>query len=125
MNFNSQGGTHDRIDEGSFVFDALGHRWFWDLGEGNYSDAGYFDNTQRWWIYCCRAEGHNTLVLNPQINTNTDQVITNRSPIIYYSSAPGGDATSTSLTLLPPTLFPRRHPRACGAARNSSTIAPG
>ena len=110
MNFNSQGGTHDRIDEGGFVFDALGHRWFWDLGEGNYSDPGYFDGTQRWWIYCCRAEGHNTLVLNPQINTNTDQVITGRSPIIYYSSAPGGDATVNIADLTAAYAFPTQAP---------------
>ena len=110
MNFNSQGGTHDRIDEGSFVFDALSHRWFWDLGEGNYSDAGYFDGTQRWWVYCCRAEGHNTLVLNPQINTNTDQVITGRSPIIYYSSAPSGDATVNIADLTAAYAFPSQAP---------------
>ena len=97
MNFNSQGGTHDRIDAGSFVFDALGHRWIADLGEGSYSNPQYFDGTQRWWVYRCRAEGHNTLVLNPEVNTNTDQVVSTASPaaspIIYHSSAPTGDAT--------------------------------
>ena len=109
-NFTSQNGTHNHLDFGSFDFEASGHRWFNDLGVGNYSDAGYFDTVQRWWVYCCRAEGHNTLVLNPQINTNADQVITSQSPIIYYSSAPAGDATVNIADLTAAYAFPTQAP---------------
>ena len=109
-NFTSQNGTHNHLDFGSFDFEASGRRWFLDLGVGNYSDVGYFDTVQRWWVYCCRAEGHNTLVLNPQINTNADQVITSQSPIIYYSSAPAGDATVNIADMTPAYAFPTQAP---------------
>ncbi len=110
MNFTSQNTTHNQLDFGSFVFEALNHRWFQDLGAGNYSDVNYFDPVQRWWVYCCRAEGHNTLVLNPQVNTNADQVVTSVSPIIYYSSAPTGDATVNIADLTPAYAFPSQAP---------------
>ncbi|MFN4227671.1 MAG: heparinase II/III family protein [Candidatus Ratteibacteria bacterium] len=58
-NFN-----HSHLDLGSFVFDALGHRWVIDLGRDNYNLPGYFGKN-RWDYYRLRAEGHNTIVINP------------------------------------------------------------
>jgi len=59
--------NHSHLDIGSFVLDALGQRWALDLGKDDYSLSGYFEkySGQRWTYYRMRAEGHNTLVLNP------------------------------------------------------------
>ena len=56
--------NHSHLDLGSFVFDALGVRWAMDLGSDNYNLPGYFGN-KRWEYYRLRAEGQNTLVINP------------------------------------------------------------
>jgi hypothetical protein len=68
---------HTHLDRGSFVLQALGHEWFCDLGSESY-DVGngrydYFNKpsveyAERWKIYRLRAEGHNTLVINPDAN---------------------------------------------------------
>lgn len=56
--------NHGHLDLGSFVLDAVGHRWAEDLGSDDYNMPGYF-GTARWTYYRCRAESHNTLVINP------------------------------------------------------------
>lgn len=56
--------NHSHLDLGSFVLDALGYRWAMDLGAENYNLPGYFGGA-RWTYYRLRAEGQNTLVLNP------------------------------------------------------------
>ena len=56
--------NHSHLDLGSFVFDALGQRWATDLGAENYNLPGYFGK-ERWTYYRLRAEGQNSLVLNP------------------------------------------------------------
>ena len=57
--------NHSHLDLGTFVLDALGKRWAVDLGADDYNLPGYFGN-QRWNYYRLRAEGHNTLVINPE-----------------------------------------------------------
>lgn len=60
--------NHSHLDLGSFILDALGERWIVDLGADNYNIPGYFStgaNGKRWTYYRTRAEGHNTLVINP------------------------------------------------------------
>ncbi|MBI3461855.1 MAG: heparinase II/III family protein, partial [Planctomycetes bacterium] len=57
--------NHGHLDLGSFVLEALGQRWIADPGPDNYNLPGYF-GSQRWSYYRCRAEGHNTLVINPE-----------------------------------------------------------
>lgn len=59
---------HMDLDAGSFVLDALGERWFMDLGDRNRYEWPNFFSTwgPRWTYYTKRAEGHNTLVLNPK-----------------------------------------------------------
>lgn len=56
--------NHSNLDLGTFVLDAEGVRWFVDLGADDYNLPGYFGG-QRSNYYRMRAEGHNTLVLNP------------------------------------------------------------
>lgn len=51
-------GSHLDLDMGSFIFDALGVRWANELGKTQYDSLRYS-------YYVKRAEGHNTLVINP------------------------------------------------------------
>lgn len=68
--------NHSHLDLGGFVLDAMGERWAVDLGKENYRLPEYFDSGRkagkktgiRWTYYRTRAEGHNTLVLNPGLN---------------------------------------------------------
>lgn len=56
--------NHGHLDLGTFVLDALGQRWAVDLGADDYNLPGYFGD-KRWDYYRLRAEGHNTLLINP------------------------------------------------------------
>ena len=51
---------HGHMDAGSFVLDGFGTRYASDLGADNYNIR---DSV--WNLYRYRAEGHNTLVINP------------------------------------------------------------
>jgi len=67
------GSGHQDEEIGSFVFDALNVRWIQDLGNDNYGLAGYFttspwSTSNRWQLYRKRAEGNNTLVINPSLD---------------------------------------------------------
>lgn len=70
--------THGSMDAGTFVLDSMGERWAEDLGSDNYNGDGYWDftDTGRWSYYSQRAEGHNTLVINPDegADQNTDAI---------------------------------------------------
>ncbi|MBD2844048.1 discoidin domain-containing protein [Paenibacillus sp. IB182496] len=67
--------SHGDLDIGSFVLDALGVRWAMDLGVQTYgsSDLWSFDEeATRWTYYKKRAEGHNTIVVNPDAGADQD-----------------------------------------------------
>jgi hypothetical protein len=85
-----KGGTnrtpHSHLDLGSFVLDAQGLRWAVDLGPEDYDVPGYFDDG-RWDYYRTRAEGHNTLVINP--GKGPDQNVKACAPIIRSAFEPG------------------------------------
>lgn len=55
------GKNHSHLDSGTFVFDMFGHRWFKDTGK----DQQTYSTDDRYQYYAYRAEGHNTLVINP------------------------------------------------------------
>ena len=77
------GSPHGDLDIGSFVYDSLGVRWALDLGKGNYNLPGYWEKEKggrRWNYYRKRAEGHNTLIINP--GSGYDQEVGAFSPII-------------------------------------------
>jgi len=60
--------NHGDLDIGTFVFESQGVRWIEDLGKSGYNTPGYFMGLifgGRWKNYRKRAEGHNTLVINP------------------------------------------------------------
>lgn len=54
---------HGQMDAGNFIIDAYGTRFALDLGADDYNIP---DNV--WNLYRYRAEGHNTLVINPDIS---------------------------------------------------------
>ena len=59
---------HRDLDQGTFVLDALGYRWAEDLGKDSYALPNFFSTGiegGRWDYYRKKAEGHNTLVVNP------------------------------------------------------------
>ncbi len=77
--------NHSHLDLGSFVFDAAGVRWAMDLGADDYNLPGYFGG-QRWSYYRLRAEGQNTLVINPGQGPDQDPKAATR--IIRFESSP-------------------------------------
>ncbi len=77
--------NHSNLDLGTFVLDALGVRWALDLGADNYNLPGYFGR-QRWTYYRLRAEGHNTLVLNPGTGPDQDPAAAGR--MLRFQSRP-------------------------------------
>ncbi|MCX7621393.1 MAG: heparinase II/III-family protein, partial [Acidimicrobiales bacterium] len=69
------GYNHNQLDLGSFVFEAEGERWALDLGKDDYNLPGYFQSWPggaRWAYYRNRAEGHNTLVIDPDACEDQD-----------------------------------------------------
>ncbi len=90
------GASHGHFDAGSFVLDALGRRWAHDLGSDSYALPGYF-GAQRWDYYRLRAEGQNTLVVNP--SSGDDQVLGATPPVVLFQSAPEGDRSATVMDL--------------------------
>ncbi len=69
---------HGSMDAGTFVLDAMGERWAEDLGGEDYGGTGYWDftDTGRWSYYSQRAEGHNTLVIDPGDHADQDNAVT-------------------------------------------------
>ncbi len=87
--------SHGHLDLGSFVFDALGGRWAMDLGGDNYNMPAYFGN-QRWTYYRLRAEGHNTLLINP--GEGPDQQPRATAKIVTFRSEPKEALAITDLS---------------------------
>jgi hypothetical protein len=77
--------NHSHLDLGTFTLDAMGTRWATDLGSDDYNMPAYFGN-QRWTYYRLRAEGHNTLVLNPGQEADQDPKAAAR--VIQFQTSP-------------------------------------
>lgn len=75
--------SHKQMDAGEFVLDALGVRWATLLGPDDYSLPGYFDS-RHWTYYRNRAEGSNTLVINP--GPGLDQDVNKAAKITEFHS---------------------------------------
>jgi hypothetical protein len=87
------GSGHEQLEIGGFVFDALGVRWALDLGREDYSVVGSgddnpADNPDRWQFYRERAEGNNTLDINPSLDGG--QSLTANAPVTNFESDSGG-----------------------------------
>ena len=86
------GDSHGHLDAGSFVLDALGQRWFYDLGGDDYALPDYFGSA-RWTYYRLRAEGHNTLVINP---TSAADQKTGSLPTVFRQQSTADAAISVA-----------------------------
>jgi hypothetical protein len=87
--------NHSHLDLGDFVFDALGARWAVALGADDYNLPGYF-GAQRWQYYRLRAEGQNTLVLNP--GPGPDQNPSATARVVRFESNPAKAFAIADLT---------------------------
>ncbi|MBP3359945.1 MAG: heparinase II/III family protein, partial [Clostridia bacterium] len=98
MYFSTHGGMnnayHSHLDAGAFVFDLNGERWAMDIMPEDYNKAyasGVHD------FYRKRAEGHNTLVINPSAgggqisdaaSTVSDYCFTEKDAYAVYDMTP-------------------------------------
>jgi hypothetical protein len=95
--------AHAHLDLGTFVLDAEGERWAVDLGPDDYNLPGYFEPS-RWDYYRVRAEGHNTLVINP--GGDPDQSPAASARISRFHSSPQHAFAIADLT---PAYAPKAH----------------
>ncbi len=92
--------NHGDLDIGTFVFDAMGERWAEELGPGPYDAPNYFLNTPaggRWKNYSKRAEGQNTLVINPNM-TLEDQYVLAESEFTFLEEHNQGGSCILDMT---------------------------
>ncbi len=88
--------NHGDLDIGTFVFDAMGERWAEELGPGAYDAPNYFLNLPaggRWKNYCKRAEGQNTLVINPDMTIDDQYSLAKCNFTDFSETADGGKCT--------------------------------
>lgn len=85
--------THNDLDCGDFVIDALGKRWVGELGSGDYNSLDYFtsdaQNATRWLYYRKMTEGQNTILVNQQ---NQDVAA---QPTVTFGSSGTAQGSST------------------------------
>ena len=81
------------LDQGSFIFDALGVRWAADFGRDSYSLPGYFDwrTGKKWNIFRQRAQSHNTVIIDPDMNP--EFVLGSRAEVLSFESGANGVKT--------------------------------
>ena len=85
--------NHGDLDIGTFVFDSMGERWAEELGPGAYDAPNYFlglPAAGRWKNYCKRAEGQNTLVINPKMTIDDQYALARASFSSFEETADGG-----------------------------------
>ncbi len=90
------GVNHDNLDLGSFIYEINGVRWAVDLGAGNYNLSGYFNKgNTRYNFYRMRAEGHNTILVNPGMEA--DQQPKGKAKFTRFVSKPDYAAATVDL----------------------------
>lgn len=85
------GESHSHLDLGGYIIDSQGERFIMDLGYDDYNLSG-----SQWDRYRYRAEGHNTLVINP--DAEPDQRVDATAKIIKYESKDAGAYAIADLT---------------------------
>lgn len=75
--------SHGHYDVGTFALDALGKRWFRDLGKELYAIGVPATD-----LYRYRAEGHNTLVIDP--GAAAGNLKPSNSPLVAFQAKAGG-----------------------------------
>ena len=88
--------THQFLDAGMFVLEALGQRWAGPLCQENYLSEGYFSNEDqdslRYQYYRCGTQGANTILLN-----GANQIVNQQPPTNYDTT--GDEQTALSSTV--------------------------
>ena len=84
---------HDHLDSGSFVFDALGTRWGYDLGSDDYNLYYRYD---KWSVFRLRPESHNTLVVNPDADPGFS--LSGSAKMLEYTSKDRGVIVKMDMT---------------------------
>jgi hypothetical protein len=95
----SKDASHNHLDLGTFVLEAKGVRWAVDLGGDDPDLPGYSHDDgdgRRWTYYRLRAEGHNTLVIDP--GPGPDQSYRASGKITSFQSTPRGVELAADLT---------------------------
>lgn len=90
------GSSHGDLDAGVFVLDAIGARWTVDFGTDTYTLPGYWFWPQRANYYRKRAEGHSTLVINP--DGTPDQIPSSSTTITDFVSGRNGSCAVVDMT---------------------------
>lgn len=89
--------THNDLDCGDFVLDALGTRWAGELGSGDYLSPNYFSNdtqeSDRWKYYRKMTEGQNTIL----INKSNQNVLA--KPTVQHNTSGTTQGSSTVFTV--------------------------
>jgi len=89
--------THNDLDEGDFVLDAMGQRWAGELGSGDYLSPGYFtsdaQDAERWLYYRKMTQGQNTILVGVE-NQNV-----NCAPTIQSGTTGEAQGSSTVYTV--------------------------
>jgi hypothetical protein len=87
---------HRHLDLGSFIVEALGRRWIVDSGTEGETYQTHRHHNPRAAYYRVRAEGHNTLVLNP--GPGPDQAMKAVAPITAFETSDGGGRAVVDLS---------------------------
>ena len=88
IHFGDNDAYHGHADMGNFVVEWKQHRFLCDLGQDNYNVQRYRDT------YRYRAEGHNTVVINP--GEGPDQVQSSVCHVDRFCDGADGDAYAIS-----------------------------
>lgn len=91
--------THNDLDCGDFVLDAMGTRWGGELGSGDYLSLDYFQSDAqdavRWLYYRKRTEGQNTMVV-----AHSNQLVT-AAPTVKNGSSGTLQSSGTTVYEFP------------------------
>ncbi|KAF5309497.1 hypothetical protein D9619_012428 [Psilocybe cf. subviscida] len=110
--------THNDLDVGDFVLDALGTRWAGEFGSADYNSPGYFtsetQDSQRWEYYRKMTEGQNTILIG-----KTNQLVT-AAPSVKHgtSNTTQGPTTVINLPLDSTAFWTTDMTSAYGSATN-------
>lgn len=96
---NQKRETHNDLDVGDFVLDALGTRWAGEHGSADYRAPDYFSNdtqgSARWMWYRKMTEGQNTILVN-----KTNQKVEAAPKLLKRDSS--GTKQGSSTVFVPP-----------------------
>ena len=87
--------AHSHLDAGSFIFDAHGRRWAYDLGQDNYN---LYYKYSHWDVFRLRVESHNSLVINP--DRTPGYVLGSEAPVSEFTVTENAIKTVVEKTAL-------------------------